>query len=49
MLLIKLVNNYFQEIVGEFRTIFGKFENEQKTLGKRFWTNFLTRKILGEF
>ena len=39
-----------------FRTFFGKFEYQQKTLGKLFWTNFVKnnfsencREILGEF
>ena len=30
-----------------FRAILGKFENQQKTLGKRFWTNFV-KKIFAE-
>ena len=39
-----------------FRTIFGKFENQQKTFGKWFGSNFVKnifsencRKILGEY
>ena len=38
-----------------FWTILGKFENQQKTSGKRFWSNFVKNnflencsKILGE-
>ena len=34
-----------------FRTILGKFENQQKTLGKWFWTNFVKKisEIVGKF
>ena len=39
-----------------FPTIFGKFENLQKTLGKLFWTNFVKnsfsencQQIVGQF
>ena len=34
-----------------FRTIFGKSENRQKTLGKRCWTNFVKtffRRVVGQ-
>ena len=30
------------------RWVFGKFENQQKTLGKSFWTNFVKKYFLGE-
>ena len=32
---------FFGEFSASFRTVFGKFENQQKTLGKWFWTNFV--------
>ena len=37
---------FFGEFSVSFRTILGKFENQLKTLGKRFWTNFV-KKIRG--
>ena len=41
MLSINLVSDYFSENSRcVFRTIFEEFESQQKTLGKRFWTNF---------
>ena len=31
---------FFGKLSVSFRTIFEKFENQQKTLGKQFWTDF---------
>ena len=42
MFLIKLVSDYFSK---NSRWIFGTFENQQKTLGKRFWTIFVKKII----
>ena len=32
---------FFGKFSLSFRTIFGKFKNQQETLGKRFWSNFV--------
>ena len=42
---------FFEKFSVSFRTIFGKFENQQKTFGKLFWTNFgikILQKIVGK-
>ena len=42
----------FWKLLVSFRTTFGKFEYQQKSLEKRFWTNFLKtifQKIVGKF
>ena len=43
---------FFGKFLVSFRTTFGKFEYQQKSLGKWFWTNFVKiifRKIVGNF
>ena len=49
MLLIKRLSDYFSEKFSvSFRTIFEKFGNQQKILGKWFWSNFVKNIFFGK-
>ena len=45
---VKVHHTSLWEILGEFQTIFGKFENPQETLGKRFSTNLYMKNNFSE-